>query len=101
MNTATPTSDELLRQIANITSMEPGKLCTMREGKNGAYYNLQYREDGRARSVYVPRDQVDAVRENTANYGKFQSLVDQYAGQIVAATRAQRADAKKNARHLP
>lgn len=101
MNTTTPTPDEILRQISNITRMEPGKLCTMREGKTGAYYNLQYREDGRARSVYVPRDQVEAVRENTENYGKFQLLMNQYAGQIVAATRAQRVGTKKNDRHHP
>jgi hypothetical protein len=95
MNTTPSTPAEILRQIAHIDRMEPGKLCIMREGKSGAYFNHQYREDGRARSVYVPRDQVEAVRENTENYGKFQSLVEQYAGQIVAKTRAERSSTKK------
>jgi hypothetical protein len=95
MNTTPSTPAEILRQIAHIDRMEPGKLCIMREGKSGAYFNHQYRENGRARSVYVSRDQVEAVRENTENYGKFQSLVEQYAGQIVAETRAERLGAKK------
>ena len=94
MNTTPPTPAEILRQIAHIDRMEPGKLCIMREGKSGAYFNHQYRENGRARSVYVSRDQVEAVRENTENYGKFQSLVEQYAEQIVAETRAERLGAK-------
>jgi len=95
MNTTPSTPADILRQIASIHRMEPGKLCVMREGKSGTYYNHQYREDGRARSVYVPRDQVEAVRENTENYGKFQSLVEQYAGQIVTETRAERLGTKK------
>jgi len=95
MNTPHPTPAELLRQIANIDRMEPGKLCVLRQGKEGAYYNHQYREDGRAHSVYVPRDQAETVRRNTENYGTFQALVAQYAGEVVAATRAERRDGKK------
>lgn len=98
MNPNPPTPAELLRQILHIDRMEPGKLCVMRPGKDGPYYNLQFREDGRARSVYVPRDQVEAVREHTANYGKFQALVEQYAGQVVATTRAERLGVKKKRR---
>ncbi len=95
MNTPLPPPAEILRHIALIDRMEPGKLCIMREGTSGPYFNHQYREDGKARSAYVPRDQVEAVRENTENYAKFQALVDQYAGQVVAATRAERTEAKK------
>ena len=100
MNTSLPTPAEILRQIAHIDRMEPGKLCVMRPGKEGAYYNHQYREDGRAFSVYVPRDQVEAVRQNTENYQAFQTLVDQYAKGIVAVTRAERLEGKKKQRIL-
>ena len=36
--------------------MEPGKLCVMGEGKNGPYYNLQCRENGkpRQRQLHLP-----------------------------------------------
>ncbi len=34
------------------TQMEPGKLCIMREGKSGPYFNPQYREDGTRYDYY-------------------------------------------------
>ena len=95
MNTTPPAPAEILRQIAHIQRMEPGKLCVMRPGKEGAYYNHQYREEGRAFSDYVPRDQVETIRRNTENYRTFQALVAQYAGEVVAVTRAERLGSKK------
>ena len=95
MNTPRRSPTEILRQITNIKRMEPGKLCFMRQGKEGPYYNHQYREGGRAFSRYVPRDQVETVRQNTEDYEKFQSLVEQYAAEIIAATRAERLGSKK------
>jgi hypothetical protein len=70
--------------------MEPGKLCVIRQGPNGPYYNLQCREHGKTLTRYVPPDQVEAVGQHTANYQKFQELVGQYAQMIVAQTRAER-----------
>lgn len=81
---------QLLHRIAQIQHMEPGKLCVMRQGPNGAYHNLQWREDGKAISRYVPSDQVEAVAQNTANYEQFQALVAQYAQLIIEQTRAER-----------
>ena len=81
---------QLLHRIAQIQHMEPGKLCVMRQGPNGAYHNLQWREDGKAISRYVPSDQVEAVAQNAANYEQFQALVAQYAQLIIEQTRAGR-----------
>ena len=81
---------QLLHRIAQIQHMEPGKLCVMRQGPKGAYHNLQWREDGKALSRYVPSDQVEAVAQNTANYEQFQALVAQYAQFIIEQTRAER-----------
>jgi hypothetical protein len=86
----TPTSVQILQQIAEIQRMEPGKLCVIRQGPKGPYHNLQYRDHGQPVSCYVPRDQVETVAENTSNYRKFEALVGQYAEQIVAQTRAER-----------
>ena len=79
---------QLLQQIAQIHYMEPGKLCVLRQGPNGPYYNLQWREQGKAFSRYVPADQVEVLAQHTANYQTFQSLVDQYAQLIIERTRA-------------
>lgn len=95
MNTnSTPQS--LLKQIARIQRMEPGKLCVIGQGPNGPYYNLQCREQGKTRSRYVPADQSETVAQHTANHQLFQSLVGQYAALVIAQTRAEReAGAKK------
>ncbi len=82
---------QILQQIAQIQYMEPGKLCVIRQGTDGPYYNLQCREDGKTRTRYVPADQVALVAEHTANYQQFQNLVSQYATIIVEQTRAERA----------
>jgi hypothetical protein len=91
----TSTSTQLLEQIADIRRMEPGKLCPMREGPEGSYYNLQCWEGGKSVSRYVPRDQVDTVAQHTANHQKFRSLVEEYAQQIIDQTRSERIEGVK------
>ncbi len=81
---------QILQQIAQIQRMEPGKLCVIRQGPNGPYYNLQCREQGKTLTRYIPADQVEALSEHTANYHKFQELVGQYAQLIIEQTRAER-----------
>ena len=92
---------ELLQQIAQIQSMERGKLCVMREGPSGPYYHLQSWEEGRNFNRYVPRDQVPAVRQALASYQQFQQLTEQYAQQVIEKTRAELAGAKKKNRSRP
>jgi hypothetical protein len=93
MNTTTPA--KLLEQIAHIRRMEPGKLCVMRQGPAGPYYNLQCREQGKTISRYVPREQVEAVAEHTANHQEFRTLVEAYAQQIIDQTRRERLEGAK------
>ena len=81
---------QILQQIAQIQHMEPGKLCVIRQGPNGPYYNLQCREQGKTLTRYVPPDQVQVLSQHTANYQKFQELVGQYAQLVIEQTRAER-----------
>jgi hypothetical protein len=81
---------QILRQIAQIQHMEPGKLCIIGHGPNGPYYNLQCREQGKTLTRYVSGDQAELVAQHTANYQKFQSLVSQYAQLVIEQTRAER-----------
>jgi len=90
-----PNAGQILRQIAQIQRMEPGKLCVLRQGPNGPYYNLQCREKGKTLSRYVPGEQVQMVAEHTANYQKFHLLVSQYAQLIIQQTRAERNEGLK------
>jgi len=96
-NTATPVG--LLHQIADIQRMEPGKLCVIRQGKEGPYYNLQWRQNGKPVCHYVPRDQVEAVKQNTANCRTFHRLVAEYAEQIITRTREERRAGQKKRRN--
>ena len=93
MNTNNPS--KLLEQLAKIQRMEPGKLCVMRKGPDGHYYNLQCREHGKTVSRYVPQDQVAAVAEHTANPQEFRALVEDYAQHIIDQTRRERMEGAK------
>jgi len=92
---------QILQQIAQIQRMEPGKLCVIRQGPNGPYYNLQCREQGKTLTRYIPADQVEALSEHTANYQKFQELVGQYAQLIIEQTRAERSAGLKKKTSRP
>lgn len=85
-----PTPQSLLQQMAQIHRMEPGKLCVIRQGPAGPYYNLQCRQNGKTVTRYVPRDQAELVAVHTANYERFQALVAQYAALVAERTRAER-----------
>lgn len=89
MNTH-PTPHSLLQQIAQIKRMEPGKLCVMRQGPDGPYYSLQFREGGKPVARYVPREEAELVANHTANYERFQTLIGQYVALVAAQTRAER-----------
>ena len=89
------TTHALLQQIAQIQHMERGKLCIIRQGPGGPYYNHQTWEKGKNVSRYVPQNQVPALQEAIAGYELFQSLTEQYIGLIVEKTRAELASGSK------
>ncbi len=95
MNTTPQSIARVLEQIAAIDRMEPGTLCVLRQGPQGPYYNLQSREGGKPVCRYVPREQAEIVREHTANYRQFESLVGEYAQLVVTLTREERLAGQK------
>src|SRR5216684_781051 len=86
-NKITPQS--ILQQIAQIPHMERGKLCILREGPDGPYFNHQTWENGKNVSRYVPQDQVPAMKKAIAGYEQFQSLTEEYAQMIIQKTRTE------------
>ena len=89
------TSQTLLQQIAQIQHMERGKLCVLRQGHQGPYFNHQTWEKGKNVSRYVPQDQAPVLQQAIAGYEQFQNLVEQYAQLIIAKTRAELARSVK------
>lgn len=93
------TPEDILKQIAGIQHLEKGKLCVLRQGPKGPYYNLQRWEDGRNISQYVPADQVATVRENLEAHAQFEALSEQYVQILSERTRAQRLAGVQKKRH--
>lgn len=83
------TPQSLLQQLAQIQRMERGKLCILRQGPDGPYYNHQIWENGKNVVRYVPRDQVPAFEEAIAGYAQFRNLTEQYAQTIIQKTRTE------------
>lgn len=83
------TPEALLQQIAQIPHMERGKLCVLRQGPEGPYYNHQTWENGKNVSRYVPQDQVPALQQAIAGFQQFENLTDQYAQIVIQRTRAE------------
>jgi hypothetical protein len=85
----------LLEQMAQIPQLERGKLCVVRQGPDGPYYNHQTWEKGKNVSRYVPRDKVQALQDAIDGYRRYQELSDQYVHLMIEKTRAQIGGAKK------
>jgi hypothetical protein len=96
-----PDLQSLLQEAAQISQMERGKLCVMREGPTGPFYNHQYREQGKNVSRYVPREQVPAVQEAIDGFAKFQGLIEEYVDQVVEKSRGEIAAGLKKKKVRP
>ena len=83
---------QILAQIAQIQSMEFGKLSEYRHpGRSkdsGSYFRLQIWKDGKNHSRHVRPEELPALREALEGYVRFQALCEQYAQVIVSRTRA-------------
>ncbi len=85
---ASNTLPNLLQQIAQIQSMERGKLSVIKESASGPFYKLQARENGKNVTRYVPREQVPAVQQAIEGYKQFHTLTEQYADEVINQPRA-------------
>jgi hypothetical protein len=94
MNTQT-TPQAILRELAQIQSLDRGSLHVIRQGPSGPYYNHQCYEDGKKVTRYVPTEQVPDLKAALANYQRFQQLTQQYVQLLVDQTRADRAAGSK------
>lgn len=113
----TPAIEAILREMANITTMERGKLSEeYRPAKGGGaaerrgpYYKHQAWEKGRNVSRRVPACEVPALREDLANHERFAELASAFVDETVSNTRVLRrptdlsadGEVKKNSRKKP
>lgn len=87
----------ILKQIAQIQQMERGTISVMRKTPSGDLYNHQTWENGKNKARYVPRDELDPLKEAIEGYQLYKQLTEDYAQVIIDKTRAERAaHLKKN-----
>ena len=77
----------LLERMAGVERMERGKLCQM---GGRPHYNHQTWRDGRNEVRYVPSGEVEELKKDTAGYQLFMKLAEQYADEVIRASRRER-----------
>lgn len=77
----------LLERMGAIERMERGKLCQM---GGRPHYNHQTWRGGRNEVRYVPKDEVAALKKDIAGYQLFTELAEQYADEVIRASRRKR-----------
>ena len=86
------TPAEILTQIAQIQSMEYGKLSeyrpTGRPLDAGPYFKLQIWQEGKNQTRHVRPEEIPALRQGIEGYARFCELSGQYAQLIVAQSRS-------------
>lgn len=77
----------LLERMASIERMERGKVCPM---AGRPHHNHQTWLNGRNDVRYVPDEEVEDLQKAINGYHLFRSLAEQYADEIIRATRLER-----------
>lgn len=71
-----------------------------KHGKVTFYHLLTFKEEGKTRSVYVPKDMVEEVRQWVRNYQKLKKVMAQVSTNSIAVIRSfvaqKRADGAKS-----
>jgi hypothetical protein len=83
----------LLERIAGIERMERGKLCQM---GGRPHYNHQTWREGRNEVRYISKDEVAELKKDIAGYQLFTTLAEQYADEVIRATRREREKKKRS-----
>ena len=94
MKSKTLSPCEILTQIAQIQSMERGKLSSYRRAGRSkdtdTYHRLQTWQNGKNHTRHVRPEELPALEAALAGYARYCELSDQYVQLIVDRTRAQR-----------
>ncbi len=83
----------LLERMAGIERMERGKLCQM---GGRPHYNHQTWRNGRNEVRYVSKDEVAELKKDIAGYQQFTKLAEQYADEVIRASRREREKKKQS-----
>ena len=82
----------LLERMADIEGMERGKLCRM---SGRPHYNHQTWRDGKNVVRYVPKAEMAKLKKDIAGYQLFIKLAEEYADEVIRASRREREKRKR------
>jgi len=83
----------LLERMAEIERMERGKLCRM---GGRPHYNHQTWREGKNVVRYVPQAEVAELEKDIAGYQLFTKSAEQYADEVIRASRRAREKIKRS-----
>ena len=83
----------LLERMEAIERMERGKLCRM---GGRPHYNHQTWRDAKNVARYVPKEEVADLEKDIAGYQLFAKLAEQYADEVIRASRREREKIKRS-----
>ena len=105
MKHSTLTPAQILAQIAQIQSMELGKLSEYtppgRSKDSGPYFKLQAWQDGKNSTRHVRPEDIPDLQEAIAGYARFCELTEQYAQLIITQTRSRLEQGSKKKKIQP
>ena len=85
--------ERLLERMAAVERMERGKLCRM---GGRPHYNHQTWQDGKNVVRYVPKAEAEQLKKDIAGYRQFMKLAEQYADEVIKASRRVRERKKRS-----
>lgn len=76
-----------MEQMAQISNMERGKICKM---KDRSQFNHQTWQNGANRVRYVHKDDIPDLKQSIMGYEKFMIIAQRYADEIIRLSRRER-----------
>ena len=105
MKHSTLTPSEILAQMAQIQSMEVGKLSAYtppgRSKDSGPYFKLQAWQEGKNSTRHVRPEELPDLQEAITGYARFRELTEQYAQLIITKTRSRLEQGSKKKKIRP
>jgi hypothetical protein len=88
--------ESVKQALVELGPMHPGSLSQQKRIRGGEYCQLSYSFAGKGHTLYVREGDVDQVREEVANYGKFRSLVNRWIELEIECSRVRRSGKKSS-----
>ncbi len=88
--------ESVKQALVEVGRIHPGSLSMQKRSRGGEYCQLSYSFAGKGHTLYVREGDVEQMREEVANYGKFRSLVNRWIELEIECSRLRRSGEKSS-----